>query len=126
MSNPRDKTVAAILAKTGCRLTEALEIKMDDLMLDTGYIRLRQRKSGKQTVVPIDEEAVQAIERCKLVRGDPSEGHLFVSIQGSRVSRERLRRTIRESAVDTGVMERGKLGLSESSHPIHSVLCLPH
>ena len=108
ISNPRDKTVAAILAKTGCRLTEALELKMDDLMLDSGFVRLRQRKGGKQTVVPIDEETIRAIERCKLFSGDHDEGYLFVSIQGNRVGRERLRRTIREAAVDTGVMQEGE------------------
>lgn len=63
MTDPRNKTVAVPLAKTGCRVSEALEVKMDDLMLDKGFIRLRKRKGGKQTVVPVDEETMQAIER---------------------------------------------------------------
>jgi len=53
MTDPRNKTVAVSLAKTGCRVSEALEVKMDDLMLDEGVIRLRKRKGGEQTVVPI-------------------------------------------------------------------------
>jgi len=32
--DPRNKSVAVLLAKTGCRLTEILEIKLDDLLLD--------------------------------------------------------------------------------------------
>lgn len=34
MNDPRNKTVAILLAKTGCRVGEALEVKLDDLMLE--------------------------------------------------------------------------------------------
>lgn len=44
--DPRNKAVAVILSKTCCRLTEALGIKLDDLLLDQGFIRLRERKGG--------------------------------------------------------------------------------
>jgi len=47
MTDPRNKTVAVLLAKTGCRVSEALEVKQDDLMLDEGFVRLRERKGGK-------------------------------------------------------------------------------
>ncbi|UIO99494.1 tyrosine-type recombinase/integrase [Halobaculum sp. CBA1158] len=61
--NPRNKAVVVLLAKTGCRLEEAPEIKMDDLMLDEGFIRLREPKGGKQTGVPIGREASVEILR---------------------------------------------------------------
>ncbi|WP_265108853.1 tyrosine-type recombinase/integrase [Halosolutus halophilus] len=109
ITNPRNKTIAIVLAKTGCRLTEALEIELDDLMLEEGFIRLRKRKGGKQTVVPIDQETIRAIERFMYVRpDDPGTDYLFVSIRGDRVSRERVRRVIRKAAVDAGVMQEGE------------------
>jgi integrase/recombinase XerD len=108
ISKPRDRAVAVLMAKTGCRLTEVLEVKMDDLMLDSGFIRLTKRKGGKQTVVPIDEEATQAIRRCQLVRGDSDVGYLFTSIRGDRLSRDRLRRVVREAAIESGVMKDGE------------------
>jgi integrase/recombinase XerD len=37
VANPRDKTIVALLAKTGCRMTEALSIQMDDAMLEEGF-----------------------------------------------------------------------------------------
>ena len=55
IADPRNKAIAVVLAKTGCRIREALEIERDDLMLDDGFIRLRERKGGSQTVVPVDE-----------------------------------------------------------------------
>jgi integrase/recombinase XerD len=109
MTDPRNKTVAVLLAKTGCRVSEALEVKMDDLMLDDGFIRLRKRKGGKQTVVPIDEETIQAIERFKFTR--PTHGdsdYLFLSIRGNRVSKTQVQRAVKKAAVQADVMERGE------------------
>ncbi|UHQ95968.1 site-specific integrase [Natrinema halophilum] len=54
--NPRNKAVAVLLAKTGCRLGEALEIKMDDLMLDDGFIRLRDPEDFIEQVQSVNEE----------------------------------------------------------------------
>lgn len=87
IGDPRDKLVTVLLAKTGCRVSEALKIRMEDLLLDEGFIRLRERKGGKQGVVPVDQETIQALERYRLVRGDPDTDHLFVSIRGQPLGR---------------------------------------
>jgi len=103
--DPRDKTVTTILAKTGCRLTEALEIKMDDLDLEDGFIRLRKRKGGNQTVVPIDQEAIRAIERFQFIRNGRGTDYLFVSIRGERVSKTSVQRAVKNAAEESGIME---------------------
>jgi len=108
ISDPRDKTVATILAKTGCRLTEALEIKMDDLMLEEGFIRLRKRKGGNQTVVPIDKETIRAIERFQFIRNGRGTDYLFVSIRGERVSKTSVQRAVKNAAEEAGIMEPGE------------------
>jgi len=103
--NPRNKAVAVLLAKTGCRLEETLEIKMDDLMLDDGFIRLRERKGGKQTVVPIDRETIRTIKRFKLIRRDTDLDYLFVSIRDDRLTKTVIQRAVREAAVSGDVMD---------------------
>lgn len=105
IGDPRDKMVAILLAKTGCRVSEATSIELEDVMLDEGFIRLRNRKGGKQTVVPIDEETIQAVKRYQFVRPDTDSPYLFVSIRGKQLTRERIRRSVRNAAVEVGVME---------------------
>jgi len=109
MTDSRNKTVAVLLAKTGCRVSEVLEVKLDDLMLDKGFVRLRERKGGKQTVVPVDQETIQAIERFKFTcpTHEDSE-YLFLSIRGSRVSKTQVQRAVKKAAVQADVMERGE------------------
>lgn len=108
IADPRDKSVAVLLAKTGCRLTAALEIKQDDLMLEEGFIRLRKRKGGKQTVVPVDDEVVKSIRRLQKITPDDDLDHLFISMRGHRLSRERIRVAVREAAIAGGIMEEGE------------------
>ena len=108
IADPRDKSVAVLLAKTGCRLTAALEIKQDDLMLEEGFIRLRKRKGGKQTVIPVNDEVIKSIRRLQKITPDDDLDHLFISIRGHRISRERIRVAVREAAIAGGIMEEGE------------------
>jgi integrase/recombinase XerD len=106
--NPRNKAVVVLLAKTGCRLTEVLEIEMDDLMPDDGMIRLRKRKGGKQTVVPIDRETIRTIKRFRLIRRDTDLEYLFVSIRDDRLTKTVIQRAVRQAAVSEGIVDEGE------------------
>lgn len=108
VDDPRNFVLTAVLAKTGCRAREACEIRDDDLLLDEGFIRLRNRKGGNQTVVPIDDELQELIEFYQVIRTDKGSGYLFESVKGGRVTREQLRRQVRHAAVQAGVMEQGE------------------
>jgi integrase/recombinase XerD len=105
MRDPRDKAAAVLMAKTGARVREVLTVKEEDLMLEDGFIRFRNRKGGKNTVNPVDNEAIQMIRRLQAVSSDDSE-YLFTSLRGARVKRERVRRSVRRAAVRAGVMEQ--------------------
>jgi integrase/recombinase XerD len=108
VADPRNKAITVILAKTGCRIREALEIEQDDLMLDDGFIRLRERKGGSQTVVPVDEEVKHVIKRYRLVRPDNDSEYLFLSVRGNRVQSTQVQRAVRDAAVRAGVMDEGE------------------
>jgi len=115
--DPRNKAVAVILAKTGCRLTEALEIQLDDLLLDQGFIRLQHRKGGREGVVPVDDEVKQTINRFQMVRGQTDSQYLFVSIRGNRVSREMVRRAVRTAATEQGITDEDASEFHEKFTP---------
>jgi integrase/recombinase XerD len=102
--DPRDKAAAVLMAKTGARVQEVLTVKEEDLMLEDGFIRFRNRKGGRNTVNPVDDEAVQMIRRLQALSSADSE-YLFTAIHGGRVKRERIRREVRRAAVRAGVMD---------------------
>lgn len=102
--DPRDKTAAILMAKTGARVREVLTVKENDLMLEDGFIRFTDRKGGRETVNPLDDEAIQAVRRLQAISSNDSE-YLFTAIHGSRVKRERIRREVRRAAVEAGIMD---------------------
>ncbi|WP_049888719.1 tyrosine-type recombinase/integrase [Natronococcus occultus] len=79
-------------------------LEQDDLMLNKGFIRFRNRKGSTTTVFPIDEETREALERYMFVRNDGENDSVFTSIRGGQLSRELVRRSVRDAAVDAGVM----------------------
>ncbi len=102
--DPRDKTVAIVMAKTGARVNEVVTMQEDDLLLDEGFIRLRNRKGSTTTVNPVDDETREWLSRMQAM-SDDSTDYLFTSLHGSRIKRERIRRVVRRAAVDADVME---------------------
>lgn len=106
--DPRDKTVAVLMAKTGARVREVCTLRWEDVMLDTGFVRFRDRKGGRETVNPIDDETVTALRRLQAINrvaADDGGAWVFTSLKGGRIKRERIRREVRRAAVRAGVME---------------------
>ena len=64
-SGIRDRALTLLLWRTGLRITEALSLEVRDLQLDgaTPTLAVRNGKFGKQRVVGIHQEALQALER---------------------------------------------------------------
>ena len=111
----RDRALLELLYATGARITEAVSLNVDDVLVDDGLIRLRG-KGGKQRIVPVGSYARAALD-AYLVRVRPiysAQGlatpALFLGPRGARVSRQMAWLIIREAG------ERAKLNIELSPH----------
>jgi integrase/recombinase XerD len=104
ISDPRDKAVATLLAKTGCRVRDATTLKEEHLNLEDGFVRFEDRKGGSTTTNPIDNETVRMIQRAMMF-SDSSSDWVFPSHQSGHIGRERVRRWIKRAACSAGVTE---------------------
>ena len=74
----RDKALLEVLYATGARASEIVNLTLDALHLDLGYVRCFG-KGGKERIVPLGEEAVNAMNeyltsaRPKLLKGRASD-----------------------------------------------------
>ena len=87
----RDKAMLEIMYATGMRVSELIELNVDDVNMDMGIIKCSNAK--KPRTIPLYPAAVKALEAyIKDVRGqmiaDPAEAALFVNIGGARMSRQ--------------------------------------
>lgn len=115
----RDSALLELLYATGARISEAVDLNVDDVLGSEGtaveVVRLFG-KGGKQRIVPLGGYARAAID-AYLVRARPllaakgrSGAALFLGVRGQRVSRQNAWLIIRARA------EQAKLGIEISPH----------
>ncbi|CAN5351595.1 site-specific tyrosine recombinase XerD [soil metagenome] len=115
----RDRALLELLYATGARISEAVDLNVDDVVSTEGgsvdIVRLFG-KGGKQRIVPLGSYARAALE-AYLVRARPifstrgtSTPALFLGIRGQRVSRQNAWLIIRARA------EQAKIGVEISPH----------
>jgi len=97
----RDRAILELLYAGGLRVSELTSLRIEDLSLDEGRIRLRG-KGDKERIVPLGTPAVRAIE-AYLTQGRPnslsrqSDNRLFLSERGQPLSRQWIWRLVKAS-----------------------------
>jgi len=87
----RDKAMLEVMYATGMRVSELINLDIDNVNLDLGVIKCAGNK--KNRAIPLYPEALNALTKyMKDVRGimvaSPAERALFVNISGVRMSRQ--------------------------------------
>lgn len=87
----RDKAMLETMYATGIRVTELIDLNLEDLSLEQGVIKCGGSK--KTRAIPLYAGAIKALraylrEARALMISDPSEKALFVNINGVRMSRQ--------------------------------------
>jgi integrase/recombinase XerD len=91
----RDRALLETLYATGCRASEVVGLKLEDMHLDSSFCRCTG-KGSKQRVVPLGRAAIAALkayikdQRPHLVRTNPDAPSVFVSRGGRALTREML------------------------------------
>jgi len=87
----RDRAILEVLYSTGLRRSEVESLKVGDVDLKEGFVRVNLGKGGKDRVVPLGEVACRYVEgylkaiRPQLVK-DEAQDILFLSQYGNRLA----------------------------------------
>jgi len=98
----RDKAILETLYATGMRVSEAVNLKKDNVNLAIGFLRCLG-KGNKERVIPLGKKAITSISRYlekarpELLKNKESE-FLFVSRFGKKISRQSFWKIIRKYA----------------------------
>ena len=110
----RDRAMLEMLYSCGLRVTELISLKMSDLFLGEGYIRV-MGKGSKQRLVPIGSVAMEWLMQYLEDRRDMlkdkggkggSEQTLFLSNRRTKLTRVMIFTIIRKAASDAGITKR--------------------
>lgn len=111
----RDRAMLELLYSCGARISEVVDLDVDDLDVEHRSVLLRG-KGGKERLVPVGRPAIDAIVAYQ-VRGRPAlakgRGHaLFLNVRGGRLSRQSAWQIL----VDAG--ERAGIDKAVSPHTL--------
>lgn len=102
------------LYATGVRISELLSLRMSDISLAEGFVRVIG-KGNKERIVPMGRLAIEAIKeylqhaRSKLLKGRASE-YLFLNYRGQKLSRMGFWKILKEN------LKRAKIGKRVTPH----------
>lgn len=98
-------TILGLVACTGMRISEALDLAVEDIEPGGGALVVRAGKFGKARRVPLHPTAIEALGRYLNARRmlGTIDQHLFLSANGRRISRSMVNYTFRTIATLAGI-----------------------
>lgn len=103
----RDLCMIELMYASGLRVSELVALKVEDINLQAGFIRV-VGKGNKERVVPLSTRTAELIreymskERVKFIKGG-DKGYLFLSQRGGPMTRQRFWQTLTGYAKKAGI-----------------------
>ncbi|MDG1757169.1 MAG: tyrosine recombinase [Bacteroidia bacterium] len=107
LAGERDKTIVMLLYGGGLRVSELVSLKVNDLFVDEGFIKVKG-KGGKERLVPIGAKTINQVSyyvesyRNKVARDD-FKNYLILNQRGGSLSRISVFNLIKKLALEAGI-----------------------
>jgi integrase/recombinase XerD len=107
LAGERDKTIVMLLYGGGLRVSELISLKVNDLFVDEGFIKVKG-KGSKERLVPIGTKTINQVSyyvdsyRNKVAKAD-SKNYLILNQRGRGLSRVSVFNLIKKLAIEAGI-----------------------
>lgn len=102
----RDAAMLELLYGTGMRVSELLQLTLNDLQLELGYLSCLG-KGNKTRIIPISTTAIESVttylELARNSLGGQQTDYVFLNSRGSRLSRQGFWKMIKRRAKEAGI-----------------------
>ena len=107
----RDKALISLLYASGLRVSELIELKLKNLIITDGIIRVLG-KGNKERLVPVGNIALKHIQnylsdlRLKLSAKGKSKGVLFLNSRGKKLTRMSIWNILHDNSIKAGIIKK--------------------
>jgi len=111
LEGPRNRAIIEVLYSSGLRVSELTNLKLSNLFLETGFLRV-VGKGNKERLVPIGSEAIKYLNiylkevrsHQKIKKGE--EDIVFLNRNGNRLSRVMIFTLIKNITIRAGIKKK--------------------
>ena len=114
----RNTAVILLFLHLGVRVSELVNLRMGDVDLEAGRIRV-SRKGNKEQYLPLNSEALRSLRNYTAKRPQPRDGRFFVDSRGQALSRTSVYNMVRRYLHLAGI-SKGKQG----PHLLRHTFCM--
>ncbi|WP_206922792.1 tyrosine-type recombinase/integrase [Alicyclobacillus suci] len=109
LQHPLDKAVIYLLVNTGLHRQEVINLKLQDVDLNSGVLNVRLGKGAKDRVIPLNEIATSALVEYLRVRPEVDSDALFIGMRSARVpiGVQYLHRLFHRCLREAGIKRKG-------------------
>lgn len=90
----RDYTIMLLMLETGIRVNELSGLSLSDIRWDDNMVCIRNAKSYRERLVPIQKEMKDQLRKYIAIRGYVESEALFVTVDGTRLTRRGIQQRI--------------------------------
>lgn len=106
----RDKAMLELLYGSGMRVSECINLNIDDINLTMGFVRCFG-KGGKERIIPLGKSALSTCKvyldgpRQELVKAETKTDALFINQRGKRLTRQGFWKLLKQHAQKAGIQK---------------------
>lgn len=100
----RDQALFELLYGSGLRISEALGVRIEDLNLDEGWVRVHG-KGSKERISPLTAACVKSLRQYLEIRGVREEKQLFLTEKGKPLGRRTASRLLEKASLEAGIVQ---------------------
>ncbi len=98
----RDYTILTLLLECGIRVRGLTDIRIDDINLNDGYVKIRG-KNGSERHVPVQNRMKQQLRKYLKLRGEVGNDYLFITIEENPLTKRQVQQRIRDYGKKAGI-----------------------
>jgi integrase/recombinase XerD len=102
----RDEAMLEVIYAAGLRVTELIQLNVNDIQLSMGFLRCVGR--GKERIIPLGKPAIRALEvylengRGRFLKNEETEA-LFLNQRGERLTRQGFWKILKGLQIEAGI-----------------------
>ncbi len=105
-SHPRDFAILQLFLQTGIRVGELVQLKLADIDLKEGVLKVTSGKGKKQREIDLEKKAMHAIKNYLTTRQQTGDDHLFLSYLGKGMSDRAVKKLVEKYKKQAGITKQ--------------------